>query len=337
MLGVCCLFLQNAPKCAWLSEFCALNPPTLQPSNPPTLQPSNPKPKIMQPTLLILAAGIGSRYGGLKQVDGMGPGGEAILEYSVHQAIQAGFGKVVFVIRKEIEEAFREKVGHRVEVKIHTEYAFQEFDSCLDWLAQKPHREKPWGTGHAILSAKHLLNEPFATVNADDFYGEDAFRHLGDFLRNHCSSTEYGMVAYQLGNTLSENGAVSRGVCTVDSKGFLSGVTERTKIERHADGIFYSDDAGRHFLSDETPVSMNLWGVHHSVLEEIESQFRAFVLATPSNPKAEFYIPTVINNLIEFGKIRLRVLHSDSQWYGVTYPEDKVTVQAALAGMGRIS
>jgi len=291
----------------------------------------------MQPTLLILAAGIGSRYGGLKQVDGMGPGGEAILEYSVHHAIQAGFGKVVFVIRKEIENAFREKVGQRVESKIKTEYAFQEFDSCLDWLAEKPHREKPWGTGHAILSAKHLLTEPFATVNADDFYGADAFQNLGNFLQNECSPIEYGMVAYQLGNTLSENGAVSRGVCTVADSGFLSGVTERTKIAREADGIHYSEESGRFFLADSTPVSMNLWGVHHDILEEIEIQFRAFVLANMDKPKAEFYIPTVINNLIETGKVRLRVLYSDSQWYGVTYPEDKDTVQAALKEMGRIA
>jgi NDP-sugar pyrophosphorylase family protein len=287
---------------------------------------------MQQPTLLILAAGVGSRYGGLKQVDGMGPGGEAILEYSVHYARKAGFGKVVFVIRKEIESAFREKVGKRVEAKIQTEYAFQEYDSCLNWLEEKPHREKPWGTGHAILAAKHLLHEPFATVNADDFYGEDAFAHLGDFLRNGCSPTEYGMVAYRLGNTLSENGAVSRGVCKVSTDGFLDEVVERTKIERHADGIHFSDETGRHFLADDTPVSMNLWGLHHSVLDEIEAQFRAFVLANMDKPKAEFYIPTVINNLIGAGKIRLRVLHSDSQWYGVTYPEDKEIVRAALRG-----
>lgn len=283
-----------------------------------------------------MAAGVGSRYGGLKQVDGIGPGGEAILEYSVHQAIQAGFGKVVFVIRKEIETAFREKVGHRVEARIQTEYAFQEFDSCLDWLEEKPLREKPWGTGHAILSAKHLIHEPFATVNADDFYGQDAFDRLGEFLQNQCNAQEYGMVAYQLGNTLSENGAVSRGVCNVNAEGFLSGVTERTKIERYPDGIYYTDEAGRHFLSDQTPVSMNLWGLHHSVMDEIETQFRAFVLANLQHPRAEFYIPSVINHLIETQKIRLRVLHSDSQWYGVTYPEDKETVQAALRGMERI-
>jgi NDP-sugar pyrophosphorylase family protein len=286
-----------------------------------------------KPTLLILAAGIGSRYGGLKQVDGMGPGGEAILEYSVQYAIQAGFGKVVFVIRKDIEEAFREKVGKRVEGRIHTEYAFQEFDSCLDWLTEKPEREKPWGTGHAILSAKALINEPFATVNADDFYGADAFQHLGAFLQQQCTPHIYGMVAYQLGNTLSENGAVSRGVCSVSPEGFLTNVTERTKIERYPEGIFYTDAEGRHFLADQTPVSMNLWGFHHSIMDEIDTQFRAFVEKNMGNPRAEFYIPTVVNNLIEAGKIKLKVLHSNSQWYGVTYPEDKETVQAALAKM----
>jgi dTDP-glucose pyrophosphorylase len=291
----------------------------------------------MKPTLLILAAGIGSRYGGLKQVDGIGPNGEAILEYAVHHAIEAGFGKVVFVIRKEIEEAFREKVGRRVEAKIKTEYAFQAYDSCLEWLEEKPHREKPWGTGHAILSAKHLLTEPFATVNADDYYGADAFQNLGNFLQNQCSPTEYGTVAYQLGNTLSENGAVSRGVCAVDDQGYLTGVTERTKIERQAEGICFIDETGQHLLPDNTPVSMNLWGLHHSVLDAIESQFRAFVLANIANPRAEFYIPTVINNLIEAGQVRVRVLLSHSQWYGVTYPEDKETVQLALAGMDRIS
>lgn len=291
----------------------------------------------MQPTLLILAAGVGSRYGGLKQVDGMGPGGEAILEYSVHHAIRAGFGKVVFVIRKEIEDAFREKVGRRVEAKIRTEYAFQEVDSCLDWLDEKPARVKPWGTAHAILAAKHLLNEPFATVNADDFYGEDAFRHLCEFLQNQCSPKVYSMVAYQLSNTLSENGSVSRGVCSVNEQEFLSEITERTKVERQSDGIQFIDETGQHFLPDNTPVSMNLWGLHQTVLEHIEVQFREFVLENSTNLKAEFFIPLVVNNLIESGAVNVRVLHSDSQWYGVTYPEDKATVQAALAGMDRIS
>ncbi len=282
-----------------------------------------------------MAAGIGSRYGGLKQVDGMGPGGEAILEFSVFDALRAGFGKVVFVIRKDIEAAFREKVGRKVEAQIHTEYAFQELDTALDWLTEKPHREKPWGTGHAILSAKKFLTEPFATVNADDFYGADGFQVLADFLSKDCAPSRYGMVAYQLGNTLSENGAVSRGVCAVNVDGNLEDVVERTQIERFEDGIHFTEHGGtRHFLADNTPVSMNLWGLHHSALNEIESQFQEFVRANMDKPRAEFYIPTVVNNLLKANKISLKVLNSNSQWYGVTYPEDKETVQRALKGMG---
>lgn len=286
-----------------------------------------------KPTLLILAAGIGSRYGGLKQADGMGPGGETILEYSVFDAIRAGFGKVVFVIRRDIEAAFREIVGSKVEPHIHTEYAFQEMTTGLDWLADKPERSKPWGTGHAILSAREHIREPFVAINADDFYGADAFQAIGDFLRGECSPSRYGMVAYRLSNTLSENGSVSRGVCSVDAEGFLSDVVERTKIEQFDDGIFFSDESGRHFLSDNTPVSMNFWGFHPTIFGEIESQFREFVLQNRDNPKSEFYIPKVVNTLIEAGKVQVRVLNSDSQWYGVTYPEDKDTVQSALAGM----
>jgi NDP-sugar pyrophosphorylase family protein len=288
----------------------------------------------MQPTLLILAAGIGSRYGGLKQVDGMGPGGAAILEYSVYDAIRAGFGKVVFVIRKDIEEAFREKVGSKVEGKIEVAYAFQEADTALEWLETKPHREKPWGTGHAILSAKDVVQEPFVAINADDFYGHSAFQLMGDFLRTDCAPDRYGMVAYQLGNTLSENGAVSRGVCEVNAEGLLTDVTERTKIERFEDGIFYIDETGaRNPLADNTPVSMNFWGFHPTVFQELEAQFRAFVQENMDKPKAEFYIPKVVNTLIENGKVACSVMTSDSLWYGVTYPEDKETVQGALAAM----
>ncbi len=288
----------------------------------------------MQPTLLILAAGIGSRYGGLKQVDGIGPGGEAILEYSIHDAIRAGLGKVVFVIRREIEAAFHEKVGRKIAPHIRMEYAFQEMNTALDWLPTLPHREKPWGTGHAILSAKEHLTEPFVAINADDFYGADAFQTIADFLRTDCSPEEYGMVAYQLSLTLSENGAVSRGVCFVDESGYLSEVIERTKIERFPEGIAYVDEAGEsHHLPDGTPVSMNFWGFHPTVLGEIESQFRAFVQANMDRPKAEFYIPTVVNTLIESNKVKLKVLHSHSQWYGVTYPADKATVQGMLTKM----
>jgi NDP-sugar pyrophosphorylase family protein len=286
----------------------------------------------MQPTLLILAAGIGSRYGGLKQVDGIGPGGEAILEYAVHDAIRAGFGKVVFVIRKDIEAPFREKVGHKIEARIRTEYAFQEFDTALEWLDQTPVREKPWGTGHAILAAKNLLTEPFAVINADDFYGQQAFQLMGDFLKNDCTPQLYGMVAYRLANTLSENGSVSRGVCTVNEAGYLQHVVERTKIDRFEEGIAFIDENGaKHPLADNTPVSMNLWGLHHSILEAIETQFRSFVLENLDKPRAEFYIPKVVNTQLENGAAQLRVMTSETQWYGVTYPEDKETVQTALA------
>ena len=288
----------------------------------------------MQPTLLVLAAGIGSRYGGLKQVDGIGPGGEAILEFSIFDAKQAGFGKVVFVIRKEIEAAFREKVGSRVEPHIHVEYAFQEMDTELDWLPTPPHREKPWGTGHALLSAKAHLTEPFVAINADDFYGADAFRKIGEFLRTECSPTRAGMVAYQLGNTLSENGTVSRGVCSVSADNFLEKVVETHKIERLDDGISYPDGDGvRHPLADDTPVSMTFWGFHPAVLADFEQQFREFVQVNLDNPRAEFYIPSVVDTLLKTKKIDLRVLRSDSAWYGVTYPEDKEKVQAALAGL----
>lgn len=292
----------------------------------------------MKPTLLILAAGIGSRYGGLKQVDGMGPGGESILEFSVFDALRAGFGKVVFVIRRDIEEAFIEKVGSKVAQHIPTEYAFQEMSTGLDWLDELPDRKKPWGTGHAILSAKEHLKEPFVAINADDFYGADAFQAIGDFLRHDCTPEQYAMVAYHLGNTLSENGTVSRGVCSVDAGGLLTDVVERTKIERIASEngapiVFTDENGARHILPDHTPVSMNFWGFHPGVLEEIESQFRAFIEENKNHPTAEFYIPKVVNTLIKSGKVRVKVLNSDSQWYGVTYTDDKETVQGALAGM----
>ena len=292
----------------------------------------------MKPTLLILAAGIGSRYGGLKQVDGMGPGGESILEFSVFDAIRAGFGKVVFVIRRDIEYDFKEKVGSKVSPHIRTEYAYQEMSTGLEWLEELPARKKPWGTGHAILSAKKFLTEPFVAINADDFYGADAFQTIGDFLRHDCTPQQYAMVAYHLGNTLSENGTVSRGVCSVDASGMLTDVVERTKIDRipfqGGNPIAFTDENGEHhILPDDTPVSMNFWGFHPTVLQEIESQFRAFILENKDHPTAEFYIPKVVNTLIKSGKVGVKVLSSDSQWYGVTYTNDKDTVQEALRQM----
>lgn len=288
----------------------------------------------MQPTLLILAAGIGSRYGGLKQVDGIGPNNEAILEFSVFDALRAGFGKVVFVIRKDIETEFRTRIGRKIERQIAVEYAFQEMDTALDWLPEVPPRKKPWGTAHAILSARACIGEPFAAINADDFYGAQAFEALGRFLQQECSPSDYGMVAYRLANTLSENGSVSRGQCTVDADGYLVDVTERTKIDRFPEGICYVDDEGaRHPLPDDMLASMNFWGFHHTIFEALETQFRAFVMANMEKPKAEFYIPTAVNTLLNAGAIRVRVMSSENPWYGVTYPEDKNTVEKALKEM----
>lgn len=285
----------------------------------------------MQPTLLILAAGIGSRYGGLKQADGMGPNGESILEFSVRDAAAAGFGKVVLVIRKDIETEFREKVGHRIEAILPTVYAFQEMDTAIEHLQPQPERLKPWGTAHAILAAQAHLMEPFAAINADDYYGPEAFQTLGQFLTHDCRPDVYAMVAFYLANTLSENGFVSRGVCNAGSDGFLTDVVERTKIQRFEEGIFYLDEKGeRHFLPDETLVSMNFWGFHHHLLPVIRQQFLQFVQDHFNEPKSEFYIPTVVNNQIQSGAARVKVLTSASQWYGVTYPEDKQIVQEAL-------
>lgn len=289
----------------------------------------------MQPTLLVLAAGIGSRYGGLKQVDSIGPGGESILEFSVYDALRAGFGKTVFVIRRDIETAFREKIGRRLEAVMPVEYAFQESTTALDWLDTVPFREKPWGTGHAILSAKEHIHEPFLAINADDFYGREAFQGMADFLSRACTPEIYGMTAYHIGNTLSENGTVSRGQCSVSPDGYLTNVVERHKIQRlEQGGIEFADEHGQmRIMPDDTPVSMNFWGFHHQILSEIESQFRHFVETHFDQPRAEFYIPKVVNTLIEANAVKVKVLSSDSQWYGVTYPDDKETVQAALRAM----
>jgi len=285
----------------------------------------------MNPTLVVLAAGIGSRYGGLKQVDGIGPAGEAILEYSVFDAEKAGFDKIVFVIRKEIETPFRQKIGDKIAKKIDVDYAFQEFNTNLEWLKTTPYREKPWGTGHAILSAKNQVSKPFAAINADDFYGHTSFNLLGDFLRTQCAPNKCGMIAYQLSNTLSENGAVSRGICLVNENNELLEVTERTKIERINNTICYFDDnLIPVVLPDKTPVSMNFWGFHPDVFDELDHQFRNFVLNNISNPKAEFYIPTVVSNLLNQNKSSCSVMTSETQWFGVTYPEDKNTVMNAL-------
>ena len=286
----------------------------------------------MKPTLLILAAGIGSRYGGLKQADSIGPSGESIIEYSIYDAIRAGFGKVVIVIRKSIEKDFKEKIAGKFEGKIKVEYAYQEIDSPIEGIDKFPERKKPWGTGHAMLVAKDLIHEPFLVINADDFYGYTAFQKMSDFLSRRCTAKQCGMVGYLLKNTLSENGSVSRGVCEVDENDHLTGVTERTKILRDDldQQIYYYEEDRQTNLPDNTIVSMNFWGFHPTVFEMARKMFVDFVKENFDNPTSEFYIPKIANAFIEQKHGDLTVMTTRDQWYGVTYQEDKQTVQNAF-------
>ncbi len=287
----------------------------------------------MKPTLLILAAGMGSRYGGLKQVDALGPHGEALIEYSIYDAIRAGFGKVVFVIRENIEDVFKEKIGKKFADRIEVTYAFQEINTPVPGVEDLPERQKPWGTAHAVLVAREVVDQPFAVINADDYYGISAFQSMADFLREQCSPTHYAMVGYQLTKTLSDYGSVSRGVCAMDDRHRLTTVVERTKVERIDGTIYYEEDGVKHALPEDSLVSMNFWGFHPAVFEYIRQHFIEFVKENREHPKAEFFIPLVVNRLIQEGKIELTVLPNDEQWYGVTYQEDKPLVQEAFAGL----
>jgi len=289
----------------------------------------------MKPTLLILAAGMGSRYGGLKQVDALGPKGEALIEYSIYDAIRAGFGKVVFVIRENIENVFKEKVGNKFADRIDVRYAFQEINTPVPGVENLPEREKPWGTAHAVLVARDVIDEPFAVINADDYYGISAFQSMADFLREACSLTHYAMVGYQLTKTLSDHGSVSRGVCEMDEDHRLTTVVERTKVERIDGTICYEEDGVKHPLSEDSLVSMNFWGFHPSVFEYMRRQFIEFVRENREHPRAEFFIPLVVNRLIQDDEIELTVLPNGEQWYGVTYQEDKPMVQEAFSGLTR--
>ncbi len=280
---------------------------------------------MVKPTLLVLAAGMGSRYGSLKQMDGVGPNGEAIIDYSIYDAIRAGFGKVVFVIRhsfaKEFAEMFnRERFGGRIEV----EYVYQELDCLPEDFSVPEGRQKPWGTNHAVLMGKDVINEPFAVINADDFYGREGFEVIGRYLASlEGSRNEYCMVGYEVSKTLSENGTVSRGVCEVDSEGCLAGMVERTKIER-VDGTIVFHEGGEDTpLAENTPVSMNLFGFTPDYFEYSDSYFRQFLMENGADIKAEFYIPLMVNKLIGDSTARMRVLNTASQWFGVTYKEDR--------------
>lgn len=285
-------------------------------------------------TLLILAAGMGSRYGGLKQMDPVGPAGEAIIDYSIYDAIKAGFDKVVFVIRKDFEEAFRAKFDAKLEGKIEVAYAFQSVDAPIEGIDKMPDRVKPWGTGHAVLVAADVINEPFAVINADDYYGLPGFKIMANFLKNDCSPSQYSMVGYELDNTLSDNGTVSRGICDMDDDHNLTGAREHTKICWQGDNIEALDENDQPvMLNPKALVSMNFWGLHHSIFGELQQMFKTFVEENADKPKAEFYIPYAINDLIHDGKVAAKVLANDGKWYGVTYREDAPTVQTAFTEM----
>ena len=281
----------------------------------------------MKPTLFILAAGMGSRYGGLKQMDGLGPNGEAILDYSVYDALHAGFGKIVFVIRKDFEDDFRRVVLSKYAGKVTCELCFQSVDKVPEGCTFNSERTKPWGTNHALLMGRDLIHEPFAIINADDFYGKESFQVLADYLRSIEGTTgRYCMVGYRVCNTLSENGSVSRGVCATDENGLLTDVVERTKIEEKNGTIVYTEDGVDTPLKPETPVSMNMWGFTPEYFEYSEKAFRQFLEAHGQELKSEFYIPTLVNQLIGEGKATCKVLDTPSRWFGVTYAEDRPQV-----------
>ena len=284
----------------------------------------------MKPTLLVLAAGMGSRYGGLKQMDGVGPNGEPIMDYSIRDAIRAGFGKVVFVIRHCFEAEFKAAINpQRFDNKIEMEYVFQELDKLPEGFSVPSGREKPWGTNHAILMAKDVVKEPFAIINADDFYGQDAFKVMAEYLGTLESNSigQYCMVGYRLENTLSENGSVSRGVCNIDGNSYLNSMTERTSIARTENGIEYKDtDGSMHPLAADTIVSMNLFGFTPDYFVESEKLFIDFLKESGNELKSEYYIPFAVNTFINRGYAKMRVLETTAQWFGVTYKEDRPMV-----------
>lgn len=286
---------------------------------------------MTKPSLLILAAGMGSRFGGLKQLAPLGPNNETIIEYSVFDAIRAGFEKVVFVIRHSFEKEFKELYLPKFRDKIHIEFAFQELDMLPDGFCVPEGREKPWGTGHAIYMAKELINEPFAMINADDFYGFHAYEKMAKFLINSKKDQDYSMVGYHLKNTLSDFGSVSRGVCESNNQSLLMDINERTHIERKGSEILYTDDHGKNVTLDETSiVSMNFWGFQPNLFDEIEVQFIEFLKKSGKDIKSEFYIPSVIFRLIKEGKIEVSILEANSTWFGVTYPQDKDIVKEKM-------
>jgi len=289
----------------------------------------------MKPTLLVLAAGMGSRYGGLKQMDPMGPNGETVLDYSVFDAVRAGFGRVVFIIREDFSEAFKTGVGERFAGRIQVDYAFQKLEDLPDGFTVPTGRTKPWGTAHAVRAARHLVNEPFAVINADDFYGQDAYVSAARFFQNAPPQNEkahYALIGYPLINTLSDHGDVNRGICTQAAGGLLEGVEEYVKIQRDEDGVVRGNtlSGARNVVNAGAPVSMNFWGFTACFFEHLEADFIHFLTSHGQGEKSEYYIPTVVDTLIQAGKADCEVLTTTSQWFGVTYPEDKPHVVKSI-------
>lgn len=295
---------------------------------------------MKKPVLVVMAAGMGSRYGGLKQVDPVGNHNQLIIDYSIYDARRAGFETVVFVIKHEIEDTFKAAIGDRLSKVINVKYAYQQLDDLPEGYSVPEERVKPWGTAHAILAARKVVDGPFAVVNADDYYGPEGFKKIYDCLESHPDQPgcyEFAMVGYLLGNTVTENGHVARGICEEDSENYLTRVTERTRIEKDgADARFTEDDGATWtHLSGNTIVSMNLWGFTESFLKEAEARFPAFLdKALAENPlKGEYFLPSVVTQLLEEKKARVKVLRSTDKWYGVTYREDKPVVVNAIAEM----
>lgn len=288
------------------------------------------------PALIVMAAGIGSRYGGLKQVEPIGPSGEIVVDYAVYDALRAGFEKVIFIIRRDIEEIFREKVGRKIEKRADTTYVFQEMDNLPVGFSAPEGRKKPWGTGHAVLSCKNVVDRPFAVINADDFYGPGAFTALGAYLGSARDLPgephNYCMVAYPLRNTLSEHGTVARGVCQVTPDGYLAGVQEHTRIQAFDGSPKYTENSVDWIpLPADAPVSLNTWGFTPSFFKELEERFPVFLRKSAENlEKAEFFLPDAVNQVLKEGKARVRVLPVNEKWFGVTYPEDRPLVQQAI-------
>jgi len=284
----------------------------------------------MKPTLLILAAGMASRYGSMKQIDGFGPNGETIIDYSIYDAIKAGFGKVIFIIKEEFAENFKAIFDEKLKGKIEVDYVYQNFDLKQFGIDEEIYREKPWGTAHAILSGRKVIKEPFCVINADDFYGYDAFKKMADFLTSEITDANYSIIGYKIGKTLSDFGSVSRGVCKADEAGNLTEIVERTKVYKKDDAIVYEEDGKEFPLEFDTPVSMNFWGFTPAVFKITEDLFKTFAMENKDKPKAEFFIPLIGEHLVSTQKTSFKVVPTDNQWFGVTYKEDKPLVQACI-------